>query len=74
MYRIVSKQTGKCIDVARGHSSHVGDYLNIWDCHPWSASPAARAATPRTSPWNTPTPRVDPGTPPTPPVAAGLAG
>ncbi|MGW2231448.1 RICIN domain-containing protein [Streptomyces formicae] len=39
MYKIVSKQTGKCVDVANGQSSHAGDYLNIWDCHPLVGGP-----------------------------------
>ncbi|MGW7413385.1 RICIN domain-containing protein [Streptomyces sp. NPDC054863] len=33
MYRIMSADNGKCLDVANGQSSRAGDYLNIWDCH-----------------------------------------
>lgn len=33
LYRIVSSDSGKCLDVNRGQSSSRGDYLNIWTCH-----------------------------------------
>lgn len=33
MYRIMSSDSGKCLDVNRGQQSGWGDYLNIWDCH-----------------------------------------
>ncbi|MFE3202364.1 RICIN domain-containing protein [Embleya sp. NPDC059237] len=33
MYRVMSSDSGKCLDIANGQSSHAGDYLNIWDCH-----------------------------------------
>lgn len=33
MYRIMSSDNGKCLDVNRGQQSGWGDYLNIWDCH-----------------------------------------
>ncbi|MEU8540315.1 RICIN domain-containing protein [Streptomyces sp. NPDC048717] len=41
MYRIVSKASGKCVDVANGQKSHAGDYLNIWDCHPSIGEPGS---------------------------------
>ncbi|WP_414119444.1 RICIN domain-containing protein [Streptomyces sp. CWNU-52H] len=33
MYRFMSVDNDKCLDVANGQSSGAGDYLNIWDCH-----------------------------------------
>lgn len=33
MYRIVSSDNNKCLDVQDGLSSRAGSYLNIWDCH-----------------------------------------
>ncbi|MFF0204457.1 RICIN domain-containing protein [Streptomyces sp. NPDC005017] len=33
LYRIVSTQSDKCLDVNRGQGSRDGDWLNIWDCH-----------------------------------------
>ncbi|MET8828150.1 RICIN domain-containing protein [Streptomyces sp. NPDC004610] len=43
MYRIVSKASGKCLDVDSGPRSGAGDYLNIWDCHPDGGDPGQGA-------------------------------
>jgi hypothetical protein len=40
MYRIMSVDSGKCLDVDRGQGSGRGDYLNIWDCHDIDGLPA----------------------------------
>ncbi|MEU8888108.1 RICIN domain-containing protein [Streptomyces sp. NPDC048442] len=41
LYRIVSKASNKCLDVANGQGSRAGDYLNIWDCHPREGEPGS---------------------------------
>lgn len=33
MYRVMSSDNGKCLDVWNGQQSRAGDYLDIWDCH-----------------------------------------
>ncbi|OIJ95661.1 hypothetical protein BIV24_08685 [Streptomyces colonosanans] len=33
MYRVVSSDNNKCLDVQDGLRSRAGSYLNIWDCH-----------------------------------------
>ncbi|KFE69672.1 Cytolethal distending toxin subunit B [Hyalangium minutum] len=34
LYRIVSADSLKCLDVDKGPRGHRSDYFNIWDCHP----------------------------------------
>ncbi|HEU5473775.1 MAG TPA: RICIN domain-containing protein [Actinophytocola sp.] len=33
LYRLISSDTGKCLDVNQGQSSTAGNHLNIWTCH-----------------------------------------
>lgn len=33
MYRVVSSDSNKCLDLQNGLASRPGNYLNIWECH-----------------------------------------
>lgn len=39
LYRLISVDNGKCLDVNRGQHSGAGDYFNIWTCHGLSGAP-----------------------------------
>jgi hypothetical protein len=45
MYRVVSSDSNKCLDVQDGLRSRAGSYLNIWDCHNPDGEPSPQRDT-----------------------------